>query len=153
MLQAFDRCKKSLSIKYNQTAASNHGKCGRLRIQFQRLGANFADCWPRWTGARLKEVHLHSKPFGGTLKWPLKGGSCLIDVTTTAGLTVYFSKDPEGVQHFSGGGSNFFQGGGVQMLISIETHLTCDFSRGGGVGSGTPYPPSESAHGAYNYSP
>ena len=26
MLQAFDRCKKSLSIKFNQTAASNHGK-------------------------------------------------------------------------------------------------------------------------------
>ena len=29
----------------------------------------------------------------------------------------------EGVQHFPGG-SNFFQGGGVQMLISIETHIT-----------------------------
>ena len=30
---------------------------------------------------------------------------------------LYFSKDPEGVQHFPGGG-------GVQMLISIETHIT-----------------------------
>ena len=42
---------------------------------------------------------------------------------------LYFSKDPEGVQHFpGGGGSNFFQGGwGVLMLISIETHITCDF--------------------------
>ena len=33
-------------------------------------------------------------------------------------------------------GSNFFQGGGgggVQMLISKETHLTCDFPGGGGV--------------------
>ena len=36
--------------------------------------------------------------------------------------------DP-GAQHFTGaagvgvGGSNFFQGGGVQMLISIETHI------------------------------
>ena len=39
-----------------------------------------------------------------------------------------FSKDPEGIQHFPGGGSNFFQG--VQMLISIETYLTCDFPRG-----------------------
>ena len=87
MLQAFDRCKKSLSIKFNQTAASNHGS-GRLRIQFKRFGANFADRWPRWTGARLIEVHLHSKSFGGTLKWPLKGGSRLIEVTATAGLTV-----------------------------------------------------------------
>ena len=24
-------------------------------------------------------------------------------------------------------GSNFFEGGGVQMLVSIETHITCDF--------------------------
>ena len=62
---------------------------GRLRIQFQRFGANFADRWPRWTGARLIEVHLHSKSFGGTLKWPLKGGSRLIEVTATAGLTVF----------------------------------------------------------------
>ena len=59
---------------------------------------------------------------------------------------LYFSKDPEGVQHFSGG-SNFFQGGGgVQMLISIETHITCDFA-GGGVW--TPVPSSGSAHGSY----
>ena len=62
---------------------------GRLRIQFQRFGANFADRWPRWTGARLIEVQLHSKSFGGTLKWPLKGGSRLIEVTATAGLTVH----------------------------------------------------------------
>ena len=34
-------------------------------------------------------------------------------------------------------GSNFFQGGGVQMLISIKTHITCDFPEG----SGPPVPP------------
>ena len=27
----------------------------------------------------------------GTLKWPLKGGSCLIEVAATAGLTVQVS--------------------------------------------------------------
>ena len=59
---------------------------GRLRTQFQRFWANFADRWPRWTGACLIEVHLHAKSFGGTLKWPLKGGSRLIEVTTTAGF-------------------------------------------------------------------
>ena len=44
-----------------------------------------------------------------------------------------------------GGGSSIFQGGptfsrgggGVQMLISIKTHITCDFPEG----SGPPVPP------------
>ena len=56
---------------------------------------------------------------------------------------LYFSKDLEGVQHFPGG-SNFFPGGGGggQMLISIETHITCDFP---GEGVRIPYPPSGSA--------
>ena len=51
-----------------------------------------------------------------------------------------------------GGGCNFFfffflegggvgGGGGVQILISIETYITCDFSGGGGGGgSGPPIP-------------
>ena len=41
---------------------------------------------------------------------------------------------------FQGGGSNFFQGGGgggFQVLISIETHITCDFP---GEGIRNPYP-------------
>ena len=53
-------------------------------------------------------------------------------------LYLYFTKDPEAVHYFPGGVSNFFQGGGVQMLISIETHIhTCYFP--GGV-SGPPIP-------------
>ena len=56
----------------------------------------------------------------------------------------YFTKDPEAVHYFQGGGvSNFFQGG-VQMLISIEAHIrTCYFP--GGVSG--PHIPSGSAHG------
>ena len=47
-------------------------------------------------------------------------------------LYLYFTKDPEAVHYF-------FQGGGVQMLISIETHIrTCYFP--GGV-SGPRIPP------------
>ena len=46
---------------------------------------------------------------------------------------LYFS-DPEGVQHFPGGG-------GGQILISIEPHITCDFPGGGGVW--TPCPPMD----------
>ena len=41
---------------------------------------------------------------------------------------LYFSKDPEGVQHFPGGR------GGVQILISIEPYITCDLPGGGGGG-------------------
>ena len=42
------------------------------------------------------------------------------------------------IQHFPGGPS-FSRGGGVQVLISIETHvtITCDFPGG----SGPPIPP------------
>ena len=46
-----------------------------------------------------------------------------------------YSKDPEEVKHFPGR-SNFFQGGGGQMLIAIETHIS-DFPRV----SGPPIPP------------
>ena len=57
-------------------------------------------------------------------------------------LYLYSTKDPEAVHYIPGGGgggmSNFFQGGRVQMLISIETNIrTCYFP--GGVWS--PYPP------------
>ena len=38
---------------------------------------------------------------------------------------------------FFGGGPTFSRGGGVQMLISIKTHITCDFPEG----SGPPVPP------------
>ena len=53
-------------------------------------------------------------------------------------LYLYFTKDPEGFHYFPGGCPIFSGGGGVQMLISIETHIhTCYFP--GGVR--TPYPP------------
>ena len=52
-------------------------------------------------------------------------------------LILQFTEGPNGfITHFpGGGGSNFFQEG-VQMLISIETHIhvtvTCDFPGGSG---------------------
>ena len=47
---------------------------------------------------------------------------------------------------FQGGGVKLFPGGGVQMLISLETHVrTCYFPGGGGVPD--PLSPSGSAHG------
>ena len=55
---------------------------------------------------------------------------------------LYFITDPEGSTSFQG--SNFFQGGGVQMLISILTHITCYFP---GERGPDPLSPSGSAHG------
>ena len=47
--------------------------------------------------------------------------------------------------------SFFFWGGGggwgVQILISIETYITCDFSGGGGGGVRTTYPSLDSGMG------
>ena len=49
-------------------------------------------------------------------------------------LYLYFTKDPEAVHYFPGGGGCPTYSRGVQMLISIETHIcTCYFPGGGGV--------------------
>ena len=65
-------------------------------------------------------------------------------------LYLYFTKDPEGVHYFPGGGGgrvlNLFQGG-VQMLISLETHVCTCYFPGGGGGVPDPLSPSGSAHG------
>ena len=47
-------------------------------------------------------------------------------------LYLYFTKDREGVHYFPGGGGRqTFSRGGVQMLISLETHVrTCYFPGG-----------------------
>ena len=55
-------------------------------------------------------------------------------------LYLYFTKDPEGAHFFPGGGCQTFSrgGGGVQMLISLETHVrTCYFPGG----CPDPFPP------------
>ena len=50
------------------------------------------------------------------------------------------------VHYFPGGGGFQLLPGGVQLLLSIETHIcTCFFSRGGGCPN--PLSPSGSAHG------
>ena len=72
----------------------------------------------------------------------------------------YIFYGSKGSKHLSGGGGGggatfyyfFFGGGGVggvQILISIETYITCDFSGGGGGGGGgggvrTTYPSLDS---------
>ena len=54
-------------------------------------------------------------------------------------LYLYFTKDPEKSIIFQGGGPTFTRG--VQMLLSIETHICTCYFPGGGGGVQTPYPP------------
>ena len=56
-------------------------------------------------------------------------------------LYLYFTKDPEGVHYFPGGGAKLFPrgGGGGPELISLETHVRTCYFPGGGV-SGPPIP-------------
>ena len=61
-------------------------------------------------------------------------------------LYLYFTKDPEGVHYFPGWGCPTFSrvGGGVRMLISIETLYALVIFQGG---CPDPLSPSGSAHG------
>ena len=70
------------------------------------------------------------------VKWPISKKSL-------------FFKVPEGVQHFPGGGSNFFQGGGwgVQLLIPYRNPYNLWFSRG----VRTPCPPPPPLGGSHLY--
>ena len=75
-----------------------------------------------------------------SLFYSLKSGSNGIMVLLLRKLYLYFTKDPEAVHYIlGGGGSNFFQGWGVQTLISIKTNIRTCYFPGGGVR--TPYPP------------
>ena len=60
-------------------------------------------------------------------------------------LYLYFTKDPEGVHYFPGEwGCQTFSGGGVQMLMSLETHIRTCYLPGG---CPDPLSPSGSAQG------
>ena len=54
-------------------------------------------------------------------------------------LYLYFTKDPEGVHHFPGGVSNFFQGGGGPNANFLRKPMYVLVIFQGGVR--TPYPP------------
>ena len=72
------------------------------------------------------------------------GGGGRPDCRKTSATTLFLIFNPQQILQFyrGGGGPVFFRGGptfsrGVQMLISIKTHITCDFPEG----SGPPVPP------------
>ena len=65
----------------------------------------------------------------------------------TDGVQWFYYREKTILFQGSRGGPTFSRGWGVQMLISIETHRTCDFSRGLGPHPGDPIsPPSGSTH-------
>ena len=53
---------------------------------------------------------------------------------------LYFSKDPEGVQHFPGGGVQLFQGGSHANFNRKLKPYNNNFPGGGGGGVRTPIP-------------
>ena len=79
-------------------------------------------------GRQIKQSNQLSLPHQDEVKW-LISKKTIIFQGSRGGST--FSR---GVQLFPGGSN---------CLFPIETHITCDFSGGGG--SGTPVPPSGSA--------
>ena len=68
------------------------------------------------------------------------GGGGKPDCRKTTATTFFLN--PQLILQLYMWGPTFFRGGGVQMLISIKTHITCDFPEG----VLTPCPPSGSAH-------
>ena len=58
-------------------------------------------------------------------------------------ITIQRIKRGSNIFQGGGGGATFSREGGVQMLISILTHITCDFPGGGGPDH---LSPSGSAH-------
>ena len=94
----------------------------------------------RGFGGRRQHARIQgflSVLFSPKLILQFTGGGGDLMVLLLRKLYLYFTKDPEGVHYFPGGGcQTFSRGGGVQMLISLETHVrTCHFP--GGV-SGPP---------------
>ena len=62
-------------------------------------------------------------------------------------LFLYFTKYPEGVHYFPGGRGCQTFSRGVQMLISLETHVRTCYFPGGGGGCPDPLSPSGSVYG------
>ena len=77
-----------------------------------------------------------------SLFYSLKRGSNVFIAEKT--ILILYQGSRGGPLYSGGGVSNFFQGGGVQMLISIETHIRTSYFPGG---CPDPLSPSGSAHG------
>ena len=111
-------------------------------IMYMRISMNFCQWGPAPSVIRkaLTTFFFYSLTYSTEAQWLISKRK------------LYFSKVPEEVKHFPGGGGPTFSRGVVQMLIpyrKLGTHRPCDFLGGGGGGGGGPdqHPLSGSAHG------
>ena len=88
MHQAYDRCKKLIDEILIETGRINR-ELGRFRTQFQAFWGEFRRPLAALDRCTLNKGAFAFKIVRGALKWPLKGGSGLIEVAATAGLTVF----------------------------------------------------------------
>ena len=82
------RAKGDRFVRANELPVCDNGKVAVYRYTISAFWGKFRRPLAALDRCTLNRRHLHSKSFGGTLKWPFKGGSRLIEVTATAGLTV-----------------------------------------------------------------
>ena len=79
--------------RINREIGRINREIGRFRTQFQCLGAYFRRPLAALDRCTLIKGAFAFKIVRGALKWPLKGGSRLIEVAATAGLTVHLSTE------------------------------------------------------------
>ena len=75
-------------MQFNRNWPHQRIKIGRLRTQFQRFWGEFRRPLAALDRCTLNKGAFAFKIVRGALRWPLKGGSRLIEVAATAGLTV-----------------------------------------------------------------
>ena len=90
MHHAYDRCKKVNECNFNRNWPHQRIEIGRLRTPFHRFWGEFRRPLAALDRCTLNKGAFAFKIVRGALKWPLKGGSRLIEVAATAGLTVVF---------------------------------------------------------------
>ena len=75
-------------MKFNRNWPHRRIEIGRLRTQFQCFWGEFRRLLAALDRCTLNRDAFAFKIVRGALNWPLKGGSRLIEVAATAGLTV-----------------------------------------------------------------
>ena len=87
MYQAYDRCKKLIDEIESKLATSTH-RNWPFKDTISVFGGEFRRPLAALGKCTLNKGAFAFKIVRGALKWPLKGGSHLIQVAATAGLTV-----------------------------------------------------------------
>ena len=128
--------------------AQIHGSISKMKMEIQKKiwtsirkkGVNCSFCaYMRINSMRGSRIFLSR---GVQARWPENSIDNVFLLFLQERSNGFITEKTILFQGSRGRGSSFFPGrGGVQMLISIEPHITCDFPRGGGGGGvQTPIP-------------